>query len=76
MTQKEEIEEIKRRHSTRLLKLEGVCGVGIEKDEMGNYLLAIHLNATQPKAGSQLPDQIEGYPVKLIYDGPFRKLSK
>lgn len=70
----EEVSEIKRRHAPQLLKQSGVSGVGVEKDEAGNYILAIHLDPNKPEVRPQLPDQIEGCPVKLIESGPFRKL--
>ncbi|HEY3027707.1 MAG TPA: hypothetical protein VGJ55_16285 [Pyrinomonadaceae bacterium] len=51
-----------------------MSGVGIEKDDAGEYVLAVHLNADDPEAGKDLPDEIEGHSVKYIKSGPFRKL--
>jgi hypothetical protein len=68
----QEIRELKSRHSARLLSLPGVSGVGIEKDESGKYVLAVHLDADNPP--KELPDEIEGHAVKYIKSGPFRKL--
>ncbi len=67
---------MKRRHSPQLLSRPGVCGVGIEKDESGAYVLAVHLDAGNKNAHSGLPQEIEGYAVKYIRSGPFRKLPK
>jgi hypothetical protein len=72
MATEEEIREVKRRHSPRLLNQPGVSGVGIERDEQGNYVLAVHLD--DPAAREQLPDEIDGHPVKYVHSGPFRKL--
>jgi hypothetical protein len=70
----EEIRELKRRHSARLLGLPGVSGVGIERDDDGGgYALAIHLDGD---AANQLglPAELEGHRIKYIRSGPFRKL--
>ena len=73
MISEQQIREIKRRHSGQLLQQPGVCGVGVEKDEAGNFVLAIHLDAGQPKAGAAIPDSIEGCPVKRLFSGPFTR---
>jgi hypothetical protein len=74
MASEDQLREIKRRHSARLLQLPGVCGVGIEKDTSGAYVLAVHLDATDPDAGKDVPKTIEGQPVKRVKSGPFAKL--
>ncbi len=75
MATEEEVREVKRRHAPQLLKQEGVSGVGVEKDEAGDYFLTIHLDTDDPEARSRLPDQIEGHSVQYIRSGPFQKLS-
>ncbi|CAN5155708.1 MAG: hypothetical protein ACR2GW_14135 [Pyrinomonadaceae bacterium] len=74
MATEKEIREVKRRHSPQLLNRPGVCGVGVEKDKAGDYVLAVHLDTENEDALAALPEEIEGYPVKYIYSGPFRKL--
>lgn len=76
MATEEEAREVKRRHSAQLLKQPGVCGVGVEKDEAGNYIIAIHLDTDDPDVRARLPQQIEGYAVRAIHSGPFRKLAQ
>jgi len=73
MATEEEIRDLKRRHSPHLLSLPGVSGVGIEKDDAGEYVLAIHLNADEAGARQRLPDEIEGHRIKYVQSGPFRK---
>ncbi|HEX9424417.1 MAG TPA: hypothetical protein VF899_14345 [Pyrinomonadaceae bacterium] len=51
-----------------------MSGVGIEKDDAGEYVLAVHLDSDTPEAGKELPAEIEGVPVKYVRSGPFRKL--
>jgi electron transfer flavoprotein alpha/beta subunit len=46
----------------------------VEKGEAGQYILTLHIDANALEAGQQLPDQIEGCPVKVVQSGPFRKL--
>jgi hypothetical protein len=65
--------DIKRRHSARLLNQPGVSGVGVEKDDKGEFVLAVHLDPTQPNAAAAIPNSIEGCPVKRIFSGPFAK---
>ena len=73
MKSQQQVREIKRRHSVRLLQQPGVCGVGVEKDEAGNFVLAVHLDAHQPKAVTTIPDAIEGCRVIRVLSGPFSK---
>jgi hypothetical protein len=73
MASEDELRQIKRRHSARLLQLPGVCGVGIEKDESGDYVLAVHLDASDPAAGKEVPETIEGQRIKRVRSGPFTK---
>jgi hypothetical protein len=70
----EEVRQIKRKYSADLLKQPGVCGVAVEKDDQGNFVLAVHLDPSQPGAGSAVPNAIEGCPVRRYESGPFEKL--
>jgi len=73
MPSEQEVAEIKRRHSARLLQQPGVCGVGVEKDQAGNFYLAVHLDSSNAATTATLPDSIEGAPLKVIRSGPFTK---
>jgi hypothetical protein len=73
MCSEEKVRAVKRKHSARLLQQPGVSGVGVEKDEHGNFVLAVHLDATQSNAGANIPDSIDGCAVKRIRSGPFVK---
>ena len=73
MPSEQEVVEIKRRHSAQLLQQPGVCGAGVEKDDAGNFYLAVHLDATNSRAGENVLDSIEGASVKRIRSGPFVK---
>jgi hypothetical protein len=75
MLTEQEARDVKRRHSAELLSQPGVSGVGVEKDEDGKFVIAVHLDADHPGAQEQLPKNIEGFPVKFVRSGPFRPLA-
>ena len=75
MATAEELKEVKQRHAQELLKQPGVSGVGIEKDDAGDFVLVIHLDSNDPEVRANLPDQVEGHRVKYIQSGPFRKFT-
>jgi len=75
MATEQKIKELKRRYSLQLLNQKAVSGVGVEKTDDGNYVLAIHLNDSSPEA-LELPSELEKYPVKIIQQPEgFRKFS-
>ena len=74
MASQEELKEVKQRHAPRLLKQRGVSGVGIEKNDAGDFVLVVHLDSDDPEVRKTLPDKIEGHPVRYVQSGPFRKL--
>ena len=75
MANEHKIKELKRRYSLELLNQKGVSGVGVEKNEVGDFVLAIHLNDTSPEK-LNLPSELEKYPVKFIQQPEgFRKFS-
>jgi hypothetical protein len=69
----DEIKALKKRHSAQLLKMGGVCGVDIDSDDAGQAVLTVHLDTSDPAVRQQLPIQLEGYPVRYVHTGPFRK---
>lgn len=73
MSEERVLDEVKDRHSMRLLSMPGVVGVGVEQDESGQFVLALHVETDDPDLLSGLPRQVEGHPVKLIGTGPYVK---
>jgi hypothetical protein len=73
MMSEQQVREIKRKHSARLLQEPGVCGVGVEKGENGNFILAIHLDAAHPEAAATIPNSLDGCLIKKDFSGPFTK---
>jgi len=73
MVTEKQIRDLKRRYSLQLMNLKGVSGVGIEKDESGSFVLAIHLNNASPET-LDLPKELNDVPVKYLQQGEgFRK---
>jgi predicted sugar kinase len=75
MATEDEIRELKRRHAARLLRQPGVSGVGVERGEDGGFVLAVHLDRDAAFAPGELPERIEGHPVRYLRSGPFRKME-
>ena len=73
MSTEQELRNLKQRYSAQLLRLPGVCGVGIEKDDSGKLALTVHLNAIDPNAGEGVPAILEGHKVKRVRSGPFKR---
>jgi len=64
---------IKEKHSDRLVSRPGVWGVGVEQDADGTPVLVIHTDAGQRRGLADLPTELEGVPVRIVEDAPFRK---
>jgi hypothetical protein len=73
MATEQEIRELKRRVSSQLLQDSRVHGVGVEKDDDGNFVLAVHVDSANAAAQRELELQLKGYPVRFIQSGPFHK---
>jgi hypothetical protein len=59
------INDVKAQHQARLLKLPGVISVGIGQDEDGNPAIIVGLEGPNPETQAKLPDELEGYPVRV-----------
>lgn len=75
MASEEQAREVKNRHSMELLKIPGVCGVGVQKSAENDFYIALHVESDDPRIVGQLPKQLEGLRVETIVSGPFKKLS-
>ena len=76
MVTEAEAHDIKRRHSVELMRHPGVCGVGVEKDQRGNFVLRLHVTSESPDVETNLPKEIDGLPVLITRSGPFRSFAK
>jgi hypothetical protein len=73
MATEEELRELKNRHSAFLLGLRSVVGVGVERDEQGEFALTVHLDADDPEDRKKLPAELEGHRVRYVLRGPYKK---
>jgi hypothetical protein len=73
MLTEQEAHDVQRRHSTELLSKPGVSGVGVEKDEAGQFVIVVYVDTDHPTVQKHLPKEIEGFPVKFVFSGPFRQ---
>jgi hypothetical protein len=73
MASRQQATDVKKRHSMKLLSHPGVSGVGVEQDDTGDYVLAVHLDENDPQAAAQVPEELEGVKVRRIFSGPFKK---
>jgi len=69
----DEIRTLKRRHSAEVLKWPGVCGVDIETDSSGGSILTVHLETDDPSIRRELPEELEGFPLRYVRTGSFVK---
>lgn len=67
------VEEVKRRHEARLLKMHGVVGVGIGRKD-GKDCIRIYVEDDSPKILAALPQAVEEVPVEIVVSGRFRAL--
>jgi hypothetical protein len=75
MFTEKEAGDIKNRHSTELLSMPGVCGVSVEKNPDGAFVIVVYLDGEHPGVRRQLPEDIEGLPVKIVISDPFRPFA-
>jgi hypothetical protein len=59
------IEEVKKKHTQRLLAMPGVISVGIGKNPEGQSVIIIGLESLHPEKEKKIPKTLEGYPVQI-----------
>ena len=67
------LRKLKQKHSATLLQTPGVCGVGIEQDADGKFVLAVHLAEDSAQVRAAVTRQLGEAPLKFIPSGPFQK---
>jgi hypothetical protein len=73
MASEEKVRKLKNEHSAALLQTRGVCGVGVERDDQGDYVLTVHLSEDTPEVCETVRKRVGNAPLKLIKSGPFTK---
>lgn len=59
------IQEVKNRHSERLMALPGVVSIGIGQDAQGQATLIVGLDSAHPQTRSRIPQTLDGYAVSV-----------
>jgi len=67
-----EVERAKRKHERALLAIDGVEGVGVGQDPLGNPAITLYLRHRGVKA----PAEVEGFPVVTEVTGPIDAQSR
>jgi hypothetical protein len=71
---KETIQQLKRRHRGRLLRLTGVSGIGIERGNDDNdYVLVVHVKNDDEATRAAILKEVDDEPVRIVKSGEFRK---
>lgn len=74
MACKTDVEQLKRTHGRRLLKMPGVSGVGIERGPRADdYVLVVHVSDDDEKIRAAVMREVGPESVRIVKSGPFRK---
>lgn len=74
MARKLEIEQLKRQHGRRLLRLPGVSGVGVERGKgEDEYVLVVHVQKDDEPTRAAVKKEVGGEGVRFVKSGPFKK---
>lgn len=66
------IQEVKARHEARLMEKPGVVAVGVGRDADGRPAIIVNLDRERPDVRASVPEEIEGYAVRVQVIGPVR----
>ena len=61
------VEQVRQSHERELMAIEGVEGVGIGNDSIGNDAIIVYVRTNDAK--TRVPSSINGYPVETIVTG-------
>ena len=68
------IEHVKQSHEDRLMAIEGVEGVGIGRNSIGDDAIIVYLRSEDVKA--RIPSDIDGHPVETKVTGIIEAQSR
>jgi hypothetical protein len=66
---------VKERYSARFLSMPGISGIGVEHDAVLGPHIVIHVDERREELPESLPNELEGVPVRVVADGPFRAFA-
>ena len=59
------IQDAKAQHEAELMAMPGVVSVGIGMNDDGNEVIVVGIDRDQPSIRAQVPQSVEGYPVRV-----------
>lgn len=65
---------VKQKHEEKLMAIEGVTGVGVGQDAIGNETIVVYV--THKAVAEKLPKEIEGLNVRVTVTGPIEALPR
>jgi hypothetical protein len=68
------IREVKARYEECLLSMPGVVSVGIGRGSDGSPVIVVGLDRTRAATIGEIPEELEGYPVRVEMVGKVRAL--
>lgn len=74
MAKKLTIDEVKEKYASNLMEIDGVEGIGIG-EEKNRPVIKVYVSKDPRALKNAIPDEIEGYPVRLEYSGEFNALE-
>ena len=66
------LEHVKQDHEQELMAIDGVEGVGVGRNKIGDHAIIVYLRDEGAK--KRIPSDIAGYPVEMIVTGPIDAL--
>lgn len=66
------IQEVKARHEANLMAKPGVVAVGVGRDADGRPAIIVNLDRERPDVRASVPEELEGYAVRVQVIGPVR----
>ena len=57
------IQQVKKQHEAKFLKMTGVVSVGIGLDSDGNQAIIVGLDGSHPETEANIPETVEGFPI-------------
>lgn len=67
------VEEVKKRHESRLMDTPGVVGVGIGRSG-GKAVIRVYVEKDTPKVRNAVPHALDDVPVEIVVSGRFKAL--
>ena len=75
MASKSHVERAKHKLSRRLLRMDGVNGVGIQRGgDADDYALVVHVVDDTPDVRAAVKKEARGEPVRIVVSGKLKKL--